>query len=90
MSDATALTFDDYAADSTVLQIYQQVFAVLARNANAMVDDADSVWVDESILQTFAAAGPAGMALEQVVLTCPAVSADAVRRRIEVLRRTVR
>ena len=86
MSDAAALTFDDYAAESAVLGIYRQVFAVLARNANAMVDDADSVGVDESILQAFADAGPAGMTIEQVVLACPAVPADVVRRRFEVLR----
>ncbi|MBQ1065223.1 hypothetical protein KBX39_00075 [Micromonospora sp. D75] len=86
MSEAAALTFDDYAAESAVLGIYRQVFAVLARNANAMVDDADSVGVDESILQAFADAGPAGMTIEQVVLACPAVPADLVRRRFEVLR----
>lgn len=86
MSDAAALTFDDYAAESAVLGIYRQVFAVLARNANAMVDDADSVGVDESILQAFADAGPAGMTIEQAVLACPAVPADVVRRRFEVLR----
>ena len=80
------MTFDDYAAESAVLGIYRQVFAVLARSANAMVDDADSVGVDESILQAFADAGPAGMTIEQVVLACPAVPADVVRRRFDVLR----
>jgi hypothetical protein len=86
MSDTAALTFDDYAAESAVLGIYRQVFAVLARNANAMVDDAVSVGVDESILQAFADAGPSGMTVEQVVLACPSVPADVVRRRFEVLR----
>jgi hypothetical protein len=86
MSDAAALTFDDYAAESAVLGIYRQVFAVLARNANAMVDGADSVGVDESILQAFADAGPSGMTIEQVVLACPSVPAYVVRRRFEVLR----
>ncbi|WP_239313990.1 MULTISPECIES: hypothetical protein [unclassified Frankia] len=86
MTDAAALTFDEYAAESAVLGIYRQVFAVLARNANAMVDDTDSVGVDDSILQAFADAGPAGMTSEQVVLACPSASADAVRHRFEVLR----
>src|SRR4051794_21093573 len=86
MSDTAALTFDDYAAESAVLGIYRQGFAVLGRKANAMVDDAVSVGVDESILQAFADAGPAGMTIEQAVLACPSVPADVVRRRFEVLR----
>jgi hypothetical protein len=86
MTDAVALTLDDHEAESAVLGIYRQVFAVLARNANAMVDDADSVGVDEAILRAFAGAGPVGMTIEQVVLACPNSSADVVRRRFEVLR----
>jgi len=79
MTDAAALTFDDNAAESAGLGIYRQVFTVLARNANAMVDDAGSVGVDQSILHAFADAGPSGITIEQVVLACPDVSADAVR-----------
>jgi len=86
MTDAAALTFDDNAAESAGLGIYRQVFTVLARNANAVVDDAGSVGVDQSILHAFADAGPSGITIEQVVLACPDVSADAVRRRFEVLR----
>ena len=86
MTDAAALTFDDYAAESAVIGIYRQVFAVLAREANAMVDDADSVRVDEAILHAFAAAGPGGMTLEQGVSACAGYSASVVRRRFEVLK----
>jgi hypothetical protein len=86
MTDATALTFDDYAAESAVLGIYRQVFAVLAREANRMVDDADSVRVDEAILQSFAGAGSGGMTVEQVITACAGYSASVVRNRFDVLK----
>jgi hypothetical protein len=85
MTDA-ALTFDDYAAESAVIGIYRQVFAVLAREAGAMVDDAESVGADEAILHAFAGAGPGGLMLEQVVTACAGLPAAVVRRRFEVLR----
>ena len=67
MTDVAALTFDDYAAESAVLGIYRQVFAVRAREANRMVDDTDSVRIDEAILQAFAGSGSTGMTIEQVI-----------------------
>jgi hypothetical protein len=86
MTDTAALSFDDYAADAAVVGIYQQVFAVLARESHAMIDDADSVAVDEAILTSFVGAGPGGMSVDQVVAACGAHSAARVRRRFEVLR----
>jgi hypothetical protein len=80
------LTLDDYAAEAAVVGIYQQVFAVLARESNAMVDDAESVRIDEAILDAFASAGPAGLTVDQVVSTCRRFSAGQVRRRFAVLR----
>jgi hypothetical protein len=84
--DDAALTFDDYAAEAAVVGIYQQVFAVLARESNAMVDDSESVRVDEAILDAFASAGPTGMTVDQVVATCRRFPAGTVRRRFAVLR----
>lgn len=86
MADDSTLTLDDYAAGAAVVAIYQQVFAVLARESNTMVEDADSVRVDEAILDAFAAAGPAGLTVEQVVSTCRRLPAATVRRRFHVLR----
>ncbi|MFC3383170.1 hypothetical protein [Couchioplanes azureus] len=82
----SALPFEEQTAGSAVLGVYRQVFAVLAREANGMVDDPESVRVDESILQAFADAGPAGLTVEQVVAACGDAPAVAVRRRFEVLR----
>jgi len=79
-------TLDDYAAETAVLGIYRQVFAVLAREAGGMVDEAASVAADEAILRAFAGAGPNGMTVEQVIAECPGVPVGTVRRRFEVLR----
>jgi hypothetical protein len=86
MTEITELPFEENAAVSAVLAVYRQVFAVLAREANGMVDDAESVRVDELILDAFASAGPVGMTVEQVVAACGTAPATAVRRRFEVLR----
>jgi hypothetical protein len=86
MTEVTELPFEEHAAESAVLGVYRQVFAVLAREANGMVDDAESVRVDELILGAFAAAGPIGLTVEQVTAACGDTSAAVVRRRFEVLR----
>ncbi|MEV6596172.1 hypothetical protein AB0M36_04810 [Actinoplanes sp. NPDC051346] len=86
LTGSAALPFEEHTAGSAVLGVYRQVFAVLAREANAMVDDAEVVRVDESILTAFADAGPAGLTVEQIIAACGDTPAVAVRRRFEVLR----
>lgn len=80
------MTLDDAAAEGVVTDVYRQVFAVLARESNAMVDDADSVRVDEAILDAFATSGPAGLSVDQVVAECRRFPDGQVRRRFLVLR----
>lgn len=80
------MTLDGAAAEGVVTDVYRQVFAVLARESNAMVDDADSVGVDEAILDAFATAGPAGLSVDQVVAGCRRYPDGQVRRRFAVLR----
>jgi len=86
VTDVSTPTLDDYGADAAVTGIYRQVFAVLARESGAMVDDAGSVRVDEAILDAFAAAGPAGLTVDQVVAECRGFPDGQVRRRFAVLR----
>ena len=86
MSDDLLPTLDSYAADAAVAGVYRQVFAVLAREANAMVEDADSVRVDEAILDAFASSGPSGLTADQVEAGCRQFPASRVRRRFSVLR----
>ncbi|MFY1577435.1 hypothetical protein ACN26Z_21305 [Verrucosispora sp. WMMD703] len=79
-------TFDEYAADAALVDVYQQVFAVLARASNQMVEDVESVMVDEAILDAFAQAGPAGLTIDQVAVACRHLPDSQVRRRFLVLR----
>ena len=86
MDDATGLSFDDLAGEAAVLGVYRQVFAVLARESGAMILDSTSIDVDETILGSFAEAGPEGLTVEQVVIACGRYPDAQVRRRFEVLR----
>jgi hypothetical protein len=86
VAEVSALTLDEYAAGEAVEGIYRQVFAVLARESNMMVESADSVKVDEAILAAFAGAGPAGLTVDQIVAACRSAPDAQVRRRFAVLR----
>jgi hypothetical protein len=81
--DATLL---DAEAEAAVLRVYRQVFAVLAREAGAMIVDPELLDVDQAILDAFAEAGSDGLTVEQASLTCRAYPHDVIVRRFEVLR----
>ena len=70
--DATLL---DAEAEAAVLRVYRQVFAVLAREAGAMIVDPELLDVDQAILDAFAEAGSDGLTVEQATLACRGVSA---------------
>jgi hypothetical protein len=98
MQEAIDSALDSQAADAALLRVYRQVFAVLAREAGAMVLDAASVAVDEAILDAFADAGSQGMTLAQVQEACFETatrlfadeSAAGVVRRVEERMRILR
>jgi len=81
--DATLL---DAEAEAAVLRVYRQVFAVLAREAGAMIIDPELLDVDQAILDAFAEAGSDGLTVEQATLACRSFEHDVVVRRFEVLR----
>jgi hypothetical protein len=81
--DATLL---DAEAEAAVLRVYRQVFAVLAREAGAMIVDPDLLDVDQAILDAFAEAGSDGLTVEQATLACRGYHHDVIVRRFEVLR----
>ena len=81
--DATLL---DAEAEAAVLRVYRQVFAVLAREAGAMIVDPDLLDVDQAILDAFAEAGSDGLTVEQATLACRAYPHDVIVRRFDVLR----
>lgn len=81
--DATLL---DAEAEAAVLRVYRQIFAVLAREAGAMIVDPDLLDVDQAILDAFAEAGSDGLTVEQATLACRGHQHDVIVRRFEVLR----
>lgn len=86
LTDPPELTLDNLASEAAVLRVYRQVFAVLAREAGAMIVDPTTIDVDEAILESFAEAGSDGLAVEQAVAACRQWDASLVARRFEVLR----
>ncbi len=86
MTETPELPLAEAVGEAAVLRVYQQVFAVLAREAGAMIADPALVDVDEAILGAFADAGTEGLAIEQAVLACRQFRPGLVQRRFEVLR----
>lgn len=86
LTDPPELTLDDLAGEAAVLRVYRQVFAVLAREAGAMIVDPTTIDVDEAILEAFAEAGSEGLTVEQAVAGCRQWDAQIVGRRFDVLR----
>lgn len=86
MADQNGLTFDTLATSAAVADVYRQVFAVLANEKNAMIDDAESVNIDEGILDAFGEAGHTGLTVDQLVTACGHLPEALLRRRFDVLR----
>lgn len=86
LANPPELAWDDLAGEAAVLRIYRQVFAVLAREAGAMIVDPTTIDIDESILGAFAGAGSRGLTVEQAIAECRQWNAPIVRRRFDVLR----
>jgi hypothetical protein len=86
LTDPPELTLDELTGEAAVLRVYRQLFAVLAREAGAMIVDPSTLDVDEAILEAFAEAGSEGLTLEHAVATCRPWDAQTVGRRFEVLR----
>jgi hypothetical protein len=86
LTDPPELTLDDLTGEAAVLRVYRQVFAVLAREAGAMIADPSTLDVDEAILEAFADADNEGLTLEHAVAACRQWDAQRVGRRFEVLR----
>ena len=86
VSELVDAMLDDLTTEAAVLRVYRQAFAVLAREAGAMILDVDLIDVDEAILEAFAAAGSDGLTVAEVVAACHRFDARVVERRLGVLR----
>ncbi|SEG06501.1 hypothetical protein SAMN04489712_10379 [Thermomonospora echinospora] len=69
-----------------VLGVYRQMFAALARDAGAVVDDPELVDIAETLLSAFAEAGEEGLSREQMRHVCRHHPAEAFENRLRVLR----
>jgi hypothetical protein len=86
MTSPLDMTLDEAATEAAVLRLYRQIFAVLAREAGAMIMDAGLIDVDEAILEAFAEAGSDGLTVAEAVAACPQFDATTVERRFGLLR----
>jgi hypothetical protein len=86
MTSPLDMTLDEAATEAAVLRLYRQIFAVLAREAGAMIVDTGLIDVDEAILEAFAEAGSDGLTLAEATAACPRYDPAIIERRFGVLR----
>jgi hypothetical protein len=85
-SDSTAASLDDVLVGEAVLGVYRQMFAALARDSGAVVDDPELVDVAETLLAAFADAGEDGLSREQMRYVCRRYPAEVFENRLRVLK----
>ncbi|WP_018657763.1 hypothetical protein [Actinomadura flavalba] len=81
-----AASLDDLLEGEAVLGVYRQMFAALARDSGAVVDDPALVDVAETLLAAFADAGEDGLSREQMRHVCRRYPAEVFENRLRVLR----
>ncbi|MFD0691702.1 hypothetical protein [Actinomadura fibrosa] len=81
-----AASLDDVLVGEAVLGVYRQMFAALARDSGAVVDDPELVDVAETLLAAFADAGEDGLSREQMRYVCRRYPADVFENRLRVLK----
>jgi hypothetical protein len=80
------VSFDDVLVGEAVLGVYRQMFAALARDSGAVVDDPEMVDVAETLLAAFADAGEDGLGHEQMRYVCRRYPAEVFENRLRVLK----
>ena len=80
------LTLDTALSDEAVLSTYRRMFAALARDSGAVVDDPVLVDIAETLFAAFAEAGEEWLTHEQMRLACGAYPAEQFDNRLRVLK----
>ncbi|MFI6595568.1 hypothetical protein ACIBHX_04920 [Nonomuraea sp. NPDC050536] len=80
------LTLDAALSDEAVLSTYRRMFAALARDSGAVVDDPVLVDIAETLFAAFAEAGEEWLTHEQMRFACRAYPADQFDNRLRVLK----
>ncbi len=79
-------TLDAALTDEAVLATYRRMFAALARDSGAVVDDPALVDIAETLFDAFAEAGEEWLTHEQMRYACRAHPTDRFENRLRVLR----
>ncbi|MFC4051843.1 hypothetical protein ACFOY4_19325 [Actinomadura syzygii] len=85
-SENAAASLDDVLVGEAVLGVYRQMFAALARDSGAVVDDPELVDVAETLLAAFADAGEDGLSREQMRYVCRRYPPEVFENRLRVLK----
>lgn len=85
-SENAPASLDDVLVGEAVLGVYRQMFAALARDSGAVVDDPELVDVAETLLAAFADAGEDGLSREQMRYVCRRYPAEVFENRLRVLK----
>ncbi|MEU7897724.1 hypothetical protein AB0B45_33305 [Nonomuraea sp. NPDC049152] len=80
------LTLDAALSEEAVLSTYRRMFAALARDSGAVVDDPAMVDVAETLFAAFAEAGEEWLTHEQMRFACRAYPSDQFDNRLRVLK----
>ncbi|MEV5328724.1 MULTISPECIES: hypothetical protein [unclassified Nonomuraea] len=80
------LTLDSVLTDEAVLSTYRRMFAALARDSGAVVDDPAMVDIAETLFAAFAEAGEEWLTHEQMRFACRAYPTDQFDNRLRVLK----
>ncbi len=75
------------AAEQAVVSVFEQIVAVLARQANAAIDDAALFQLADTLFAAFARAGEDGLTAEQIRAACSAFPEEVIDNRLGVLRK---
>jgi len=78
---------DAVAAEQAIVSVFEQIVAVLARKADAAIDDAALFRLTDTLFAAFARAGEDGLTVEQMKAACAAFPDDVIENRLGVLRR---
>jgi hypothetical protein len=81
------LGLDATAAEQAVVSVFEQIVAVLARQADAAITDAALFRLADTLFAAFARAGEDGLTAEQIKSACAAFPADVIDNRLGVLRK---
>jgi hypothetical protein len=81
------LGLDTAAAEQAVVSVFEQIVAVLARQADAAITDATLFRLADTLFAAFARAGEDGLTAEQIKAACAAFPDEVIDNRFGVLRK---